>query len=735
MNDFSQLSQIRRDAYKLCQADLHKEENKKLLNQIIGINTVKKEWLDLAIKNYDFAQKSTGFKKVTLLQNALTHIYACEYSMKNSGFQDNDIIRLKDKIENSYLSTAIEFVETYIHHEKTLLQNFDILNSAVSVLQENNSKLANQYKIILNRSKSMFHSMQKVQNTLEINPLDLSENDFKQIRNIIKLHENSLRITPNLKEEILEDLRSKLDQLLLYYQKQVSEEEKQGSPSLKKINEYYDSFEKYYLPFKDMLTQKRYSDFIDKKKAFARYIDFLDQVYPQLLEIYNYYSLPRKITDKNKIFSALDTAGKFMIFQETSFHEINSLNPSLETMHARFKEILADEYKEDVVNYLKIENELINAEDNEDKISELVRFIKHLNQKLNSDKNHFLFDKFVKLRDEMLINFDNSLQSFLKKNIPQSNKFETIRISFDFVLNKLYELGDLERIEKIQLQKKQVFKAFNELEQWLCEIRDDYSVLVTLPDSNLKYSLQENIRSKIEAITELLPLIKQFNLQNVTEIAILIDDYSKKISSEKNNSDLQKLIILDNFSMKNYIVFHQKFISIGRESANDIQVNCDWISSKHCYFDVKNNTLNDDGSTNGTCVSSKSGYIKSEPISRIESFNLASSFEFSLKDSSSFFVFKLLRITDKDLLRNPDYKDIIQSLFNTEFICLKDSKAIYIDKESGLVSEHSDDNTDYIAIKPAENSYFISDANADIVESKNLDFINNKSERFSYHLN
>lgn len=738
MNDFPALSLIRRNAYKLCQQEVKSDDSRKLLNQIIGINTVNKQWLDEAKSLYENATRSTGFKKVNFLQNALTSIYACEFAMKNTGIQDNEIIRMKEKIENSYLNTTIEFVETYIHHEKTLLQYFQPLNSAVSLLQECNSKLANQYKIILSRNQSMYQSMQKVQATLELNPLELSEENFKQIRSMIKIHENSLKMTPSLREEILDDLRTKLDQLLLHYQKKIVDEETQALPSFLKIIEYYNEFERYYLPFKDLFDQKRYTDFISKKNNFTSYSDFLNDTYPKLIETYNYYNLPRRQIDKNKIMDAMKTTEKFFIYKDINFLEFNELKPSLHDLYNKFRDILSDEYKEDLVHYLKIENELINAEDNEDKISELVRFIKHLEIKISSEHKHFMHEKFVNLKNEMLNNFDNAIQGFLKKNIPQSNKLETIRISFDFVLNKLYELGDISRIEDVQNQKKLVFKAFNELEQWLCDIKEDFNLFSNLPDSNLKYNLKENIQAKIGLVNEVLPLVSQYNLQNVSDIAYMIDDFTQKLTNPNKNEDNEghKLIILDNFTMKNIVLFYQKEISIGREINNDISILSDWISGTHCHLDFVSEVLVDNNSTNGSFVNEKPDKIKSSNLKKISTFNLASAFEFSFAVSTNAYSFKLIRITDKELLKDPALKEIIQSLFNTEFICFTDEASLYLNKSySSITFDKPTKLHDFLVIKATKSGFLTTDPSHDIINSSDYDQINKISDRFSFHLN
>lgn len=736
MQDFILLSELKKKAYKKSVLDQDNDKSSKIIQTFIGINNVNKEWFEEAKNKYQRAQKSTGISRIHLIQNALIDIYCCEYAMKTGTYQDKDVSVYVDRIETNYLNFTLEFIETYIHQEKSVLAHYHQLSSAVAVLEETDSKMAAQYRIMLNRQQSLLQSVQKIQKTLDTSALDLTDSHFQQISNILQMHENTLKLSPGIKEELLEEIRGKIDQLLLHYQKLVSEEEALAYPSLLKIISCYDDFDKLYHPFRNILSQKRYPDFLSKRDRFQHLLAFLFDQYPKLRESFHYYSLPRKIIDKEKLISLVQLTEKFLYLQNEQYLEIRELNPSLKDILQRFTALLSDEYKDDLVKYYKIENDIHNAVDDEEKLNEIIRFVKHLDQKINSEKNNFLSNKLKGIRENLLNTLDDSVQKFLKLNVPKANRLEQIKYSFDYVLNKLYDLGDLARIETFQTNKRTVLNAVKDLDQLIREVKEECSLYISLPESNLKNNIKHSLEEKLAKLNETLPLVNQYNLYDVNEMINTITMVLNILNlspTELNNNN--RLIILDQFTIKNYVILSSQTINIGRDEQNDIVLNCSWISGSHCALDTQKSLLRDLNSTNGTYYNHNLRVDMPVSLANIQTFNLAEALEFEINGFRKSWHFKLKRITDNQIFKDPALKDFIQNLFNTEFICLSEGDHFSLNKITGNINDSSDLAVfDNIEVSYKNQQFLITDAKKNIQDFKIKDLKDNQTDRFSFHL-
>ena len=106
-----------------------------------------------------------------------------------------------------------------------------------------------------------------------------------------------------------------------------------------------------------MLEQRRYREFIDQKEDYLKYQEFFNQHFQDLARLYQYHNLPRKEIDKIKLMNALKECRKYMHYEEMGFVEFQEMNPSLSEMAERFDSLLHDEFKDDLVNYYKIQND------------------------------------------------------------------------------------------------------------------------------------------------------------------------------------------------------------------------------------------------------------------------------------------------------------------------------------------------------------------------------------------
>lgn len=717
MKEFVLLSALRKKAYKKTIDQNDSEMTSQWVNQLMGINTVKKRWLNTAVSAYEQSQKSKEFRRVQLLQESLVNIYICEYQMKNTGYHDLEIKSLKERAEQSYYNTCLEFIESVIHQEKSLVQNYAVLSQAVSLLEEYNSKLAIQYKSLLLRKQSLVQSMSKIQETLELNPDQIDEKHVTQIRSILKHHDQTLKHSPALREEILEDLRMKMDQLLLYYQGLIQKEEKKESPSFFVIHQAYEDFEKLYQPFKEWLLQKRYRDFLEQGEQLQEDYQFLNKEYPKLLEQYQYYSLPRKQMDKRKLLNIKKEAEQFKHFASLNFAEFQNLNPDIRQIIQRFDELLSEEFKDDLLNYYKIHNELVNADDLNEKIPELIRFIKHLKLKISEDAQHYLKDKLQDLAEECLQSLDESIQKLLKAQLSGNNQVERLKENFDRMLNYLYELGDLKRIEELQNQKKLLIKALNELNQWMIELNHDFESYENLPDSPLKMKLKHSIHEQCERIHDILPLLNQYKILNIKDISHQIYRIEQETSDKTEEDPLQnqRLLVFDNYTMNNYIFLSKDQIRIGREDDNDIIIGSDWVSANHCTINVKKGILRDNSSTNGTYVGLNQKRISEAVLKEISTINIAEAFEFELKIlpgnlEHTVYLFRLHKITEMEIIQNYEMREVLQSLFNTTFIFFSGDGEVRFDAEHGkLLEEYYKDIPESMSIIYREGSFYTLD--------------------------
>lgn len=717
MKEFILLSTLRKKAYKKTIDHSDSETSSQWVNQLMGINTVKKKWLNTALSAYDQSQKSKEFRRVQLLQESLLNVYICEYQMKNTGYHDLEIKSLKERAEQSYYNTCLEFIESVIHQEKSLLQNYAVLTQAVALLEEYNSKLAVQYKSLLLRKQSLVQSMNKIQETLELNPEQIDEKHVSQIRSILKHHDQTLRQSPALREEILEDLRMKMDQLLLYYQGLIQKEEKKDAPSFISIHQAYEDFEKLYQPFKEWLVQKRYRDFLEQGEQLQEDYQFLKKEYPKLLEHYQYYSLPRKQIDKRKLLSIKKDAEQFKRFASLNFTEFMNLNPDIKQIIQRFDELLSEEFKDDLLNYYKIHNELVNAEDLNEKIPELVRFIKHLNMKINEDAQHYLKEKLQDLANECLQSLDESIQKLLKMQLTGNNQVERLKENFDRMLNYLYDLGDLKRIEELQNQKKLLIKALNELNQWMNELNHDFESYEQLPESPLKIKLKHSLHEQCERIHEILPLLNQYKILNIKDISHQIYRIEQETAdkTEENEAQNQRLLVFDNFTMNNYIFLSKEQIRIGREEDNDIIIASDWVSANHCTINVKKGFLRDNSSTNGTYIGFKQKRISETPLKEISTINIAEAFEFEMivlpgSIEHTVYMFRLNKITEMEIIQNFEMREVLQSLFNTTFIFFAGDGEVRFDTEQGqLLDEYYATIPESISVICRSGNFYILD--------------------------
>jgi len=743
MKKFSLLSDLKKQAYKDFANNKKSSNQSKLINQIIGINTVNKQWQDKALRSYELANRNIGFNRVTHLQESLVAIYACEYASRNSGVEDPNILKLKAKVENSYYNTCLEFIESCIHDEKKMSQYYNTLQEAVDLLEEYNSKLATQYKTILSRKKSLISSVQTIQETLEANVADINENQLEKIKTLIKHHEYDLKASPDLKEDILEDLRFKMDELLMYYQEKVEKEEKKQNPSLALIIKAYDEFSKAFLPLSDILEQRRYRTFIDKKEDYLQYQDFYYNQYPELVKTYQYYSLPRRNVDKMKLINAKRDAEKYNRLTNTTFAEFQEMSPTLPEIAKLFDNVLGEEFKDDLVNYYKIHNELINASDQDEIIPELIRFIKHLNNKIGEEKDHFLIDKLITMQEDNFESLDQSIQAYLQKNISSSKKTEHLKTHFDYILNHLFELGDIKRIEAMQTQKKTLIKAFDQLETWIVELKKDYELYQNLPESNLKYSLKDTLSEKIKKISDTLQLVNQYDMNDVGEISQLIYKIESKISNhdQKAQDQYPKLIILDQYTMKNFVVFCKESIAIGRDDDNDIVIPSDWVSNNHCLIAFKNGVLIDNNSTNGTFVDSTDKNITEAGFGSFKYFNIAGAFEFELIQFSASskqgisYLMRLNRVTDLEVFKDNKTRELIQSLFNTEFIFLHQGDGMCLNKISGQISNCEQKEDSELIIEAVNNNFVLSDKSQSLRQKRISEITSAQIERYKFVLN
>ena len=234
-SNFITLSEIKNLASKRALTYYYQSNSTKLVKQLMGVNPLNREWVDDALNKIKNASQSQGFIRVKYLIQCLEVLYFCEWILKQNSFNDNEVLQNIHRAETLYLNTCLNFIEQNIHSSTSILHNFSHLFSAVNVLSETNVKMGQKYKQMLTRYQALNSSFNKVYDLCYIANDKFTNVHSQQIASLIVFHESSFKMYPGLKEDILETIKNKLDEILIESRERFESINSDYNPSLKKL--------------------------------------------------------------------------------------------------------------------------------------------------------------------------------------------------------------------------------------------------------------------------------------------------------------------------------------------------------------------------------------------------------------------------------------------------------------------------------------------------------------------
>lgn len=750
MNDlFTKLSDLKNTAYKKAFTYSNQVKNQKIKN-LIGVNPLNKEWIEEAKHKIKMSANHQGAVKIKYILSSLEKLYYCDWILKNSQFSDNEVFLLIEKAETIYLNICLNFIESHIHDSYKIHQSFKHLQIAIDVLNEANPVMSNKYKQIINRHYSVNSTINHINEICEISNTKFTKSDAVKIIKLISINDSIFKMYPDLKEQVADIINVKLDSLYIDYMTKIKNLKNNLSYSVTDLLSLYDFLCEIIDTFSAIINSTKFNNLFDEHKELKKINEVLNVNYKNWLTVYRYYSLPRSTTNQEQILDVIRDISKNSHGLNNKIIEVQNLSPTPDQIQTFLEQIIGKSDKQEILYYYKIENDLVNAKDCEQKLDEIIRFIKHIDDKLSafrlelSKNNNSIIIELTRMREEFQRIMDNSIEKQTQDFLNNNKDIRKIKDFFDMILNKLLILDDLNRISNWQNIKKDVIFAYQEANDLHNSIISNYDYYEKIPESSSKQVLRDKIKKQIEYLDKAIPTMILFKLQN-TEIYI---DSIKKISeklSMKNHpdsTDKNKLIIIDRFTMRNIVIFNSNFITIGRnENKCDIVLKSNWVSSEHCVIDFTKKKVTDKSSTNGTYINKIHKEIEEYAIDSIEILNIAEAFEFKIDRYDGFYIFKVVKVFDSDLLKNEI--EYIQGLFNTDFIWLEDNSSFAVDVYNNQIKSIGSNSVvdqmhDIIILK---NANLIGNQEFTIIDSINSETHSNFSnecktisDRFSVYL-
>ncbi len=723
-NQIYRISELRKKAKHDVTAHIDRwDSTKRVLNSLIGTAATNRDWMETAQRHYNTATSSQGLDRLNYLVSALFNIYRCEYRMEIGRFRDENVFSLQEKIETSYVNSLLDFLEENIHDEPNRTNHLTDIQQAIAALSEVNRKLASGYHNMLGQFMQQEEVKDIIERMLDTPVEDITPTVAIRLKGIFQLHESSLRKNPKLMQHLVGFLRGKIEEVFLLIRKRYEEEESKPQASLRKLIAIIGEFETIYQPLRQHVYAQRYRDFITRKEGYDAFTKFIDEDYPELVQMYKYLSLPREIKDTKKLITLYHRIRSFHNLVENDYIEIKSLNPTLNTISKRFEKVLANVYRRDLMEYYQVFNRMINADDGDEKTLEMIRFHQHLSDKLDDDSfSGYLKDKLSEMRSQIREDLDRYFEKRLQERLETAHTDKQVIEAFDEVLDFMMKIGDIERIEELQKKKKALIERLRELRK-LQERLDQ------LEKGQEKHSDFERLVQQYESAVNNESGFRTPELEEFRRTANRL----KRNIAQQSEQPL-RMVILDKFSMRNYVIFTQDTIRIGRNENNDIIIRSEWISGNHLEINFAHNSMRDLNSTNGTFVNGEKSRITSVGLDDIDYFDIGGELLITLRKSGNSHIFRPQKVLDPGLMDAPDNREYVQSLMNTEFVRLADGDTISVHKISGNLDDTYRSLNDVILIKFEDGGFYYSDHQEGIVE-KPVEYVSDVlSERFSLNL-
>jgi len=280
-NFFIKLSDIRSNAYNKAYSFNSSNKSTKAIKQIIGVNPLKREWVNKASNKLALASQNQGTKKIKNLIASLDILYFCEWVLKENQYTDSEIFQLIEKAETSYINNCLAYIENFIHNSKKAFNNYTGLSEAVNVLIEYNPTMGQKYKQMLVRYQSLYVTYEKINEICDL-PNDLfSKSDSVKLAKLYSVHNVNFKMYPELQEQIIDLLNYKVENL---YIDSINKLNKVSNSkvnntlnslidfdifnskqliSILSITSIYSNFFDIYKPLEHILNTHKYDKFLD----------------------------------------------------------------------------------------------------------------------------------------------------------------------------------------------------------------------------------------------------------------------------------------------------------------------------------------------------------------------------------------------------------------------------------------------------------------------------------------
>jgi len=732
-NVFIKTSVIKKNASRQAM-NYYQSHATKVIKNIIGVNPLNREWVEEADSILKKGLQSKGFVRVKYLIQALEKIYFCAYILQESQYTDREINIQIQKAEISYINSCLDFIEQNIHSSDTILKSFSLLIFAVDVVHEVNPAMGDKYRQILTRYNVLFNSFSKITELCGFSNNNFTQKQTQQIKALIGLHSSALKMYPTLKAELIEIVINKLDEYIIEFNDDIACLMTEEGPSLKKVYKKYNDYYEMFKPLTELFEKKRYKEILQQREKYVKLTNVLEHDYQEWLKVYQYFSLPRNKIDETKILNVINSINKTNDLLISNFIEFKDRSPTPTEIKEFLSSLMNEKGKDSIINYIKVENDLLNAPESDKKNDEIIRFIKHLNEAIQlslrgtkqssnlcNEKmsevgiSNQLKNELVRMKAEFMSLLDQGFEYKIKKFLSTNPSESKLKHFFEGIMSSLYDLNDLEKITYWQNTKKNIIKAMHEVPIFLENLKKDFIVMDKLPDSVSKQTLKDKIINDISKINEILPIMVLYQIGDFHEHLTNFTEIEKKIKHKpKTQQEQSRLIVLDKFTTKNIIIYRSDVLKIGREESSDIILKSEWVSSIHCTIDFQKGMLFDNGSTNGTKI--KENYhvpSASTPLQKrnnmnqesmmldsIKVFSVADAFDIHVEKFESFYIFNVVKVFDNELLSND--REYIKNLFNTDFMWIKKHSSVSIDIYTGNIKETDFNNLNEIVITNKE---------------------------------
>ena len=665
-------------------------KSKSMIPAFFGHPATNIEWFKKASNFYTLSIKHDSDKKVKLLMNALIDIYKCSILMQQSKFNDEKVTVLQKKIETSYINFVMNFINNNLDNSDSITNNFQLIEKSISVLEEVNSMLANNFYKILKSFTNKRDYHDKILSLLDITEREYTKIITTQINLNYRNNREYYKKNQRFEEEIMTKIFNKINKLFHYFQNEITNEQQKQNPSIIQMLFFIDKFERVIDPLNSLMEYQFQNKFNDLKYNLLKVKSFLDNDYQTVIDTYGYLSLPHKNIDIKRILKSHKIMKKIQFENWKYYFEISELEPSLESIFKTIDTALQQYFKTDLNRYFKTYNDITDIIDFNEKFTELVKFSEHLHTRLKDDRfGEYLSEKLTNMISEIELEIEDILLTELKIKISKVHNIAEAKSIFDLFFEKYLLLNNTELLHALQISKKQI---------------------TTIAKS--KFNNDEFIKI----------INQQFSFEEPnTEIF----EHHKLFSSSPTNTIPTRIILIDNFTLQNYIFLNKPIITIGRSDDNDIVLPIEWISGHHCIINLETEEIYDLESTNGTFINNIKT-SKSDLISTY-SIDISNIFSFDLFINEDSYTIKFSHIKQKSASIKPELTSELQA---TSFILSNSHSNIFINPVSGRVLSKSESNIDnLITIAPDRTSYSV---NGNI--SKLNKGLNQISDRFTLKL-